>query len=848
MRGWIIGTILFCAAIGAAHAQPDRAVQQTAPQALQIKADSPPYHLEWNGNQGSLTQSAFGNVPEQKYTLEYLHTDPGPSGFSQHLAWFLGRSAHGFAVIWSYMNDDGNQFWCWLYRYPENLLTTQRFVGDYRFAMPPVATDKSFPGFDLPTPPPYNGPNFTYANWTAKSGGIPKLDLYPSITTENFSATVVRPSSDALKTHKPERTLEGLTVYPLHQLQVGGANGWRIGGWEELHALAYDAAKDPYYLILYTNSTLGFVIDLNHARTYTADFGSKVVFQDDQPAYGPDGKPSTHVEIPQIHRNERYEIELKSTKTYDMPYVQVLLDLELHSPVGKTVRVPGFWDGENTWRIRFAPPQVGTWTWKTVSTDKDLDGKTGTLECVSESDPTAGFLHVHPYRSYRHHFVVGQTTPIYPTFFYDPVQYDPAFAATGGTTPGARAVSDTAPANGNRLPESFVAFQGRMDAIAANGFNRVTGGYVLQGDSQTSDPSNEGGTAFINHDLLHLNPAYFQWMDKRIAYCNGLGIVPDVGLARSPVGAFSNYNEGQLRTLWRYLLARYASYDVCWNLFGPAPADNYDLLSKFDSFADLNHKYDLFGHPLTTVLIPPGQVAGAAPTKPTAPNGKPGNNIAPGPPPTETGLPDWLDVITLQGGDPSMITNLLPLQKPIVYMAPPAKSGTTAPDPETLLTQIWAVRMRDGYWGGLDASAGAIAPDSPQLRPLIIYNRFFRQTRYWRMEPHPDMLGGPDETEADKRKRAELEAQAGLTGGATGTPKASDVLILADPAHEYVLYFKHGGGAVLDLLEATGHIQVNWIDPHTGISRESTQIMGGGYHAFVAPDNTKDWVLYLKRL
>ena len=72
------------------------------------------------------------------------------------------------------------------------------------------------------------------------------------------------------------KTLTQLIVRPLHQVEVGAANGWREGGWHELHGLAFDSAKDPYYLILYSNTSNGYVVDLKRAQIYTADFGGRV--------------------------------------------------------------------------------------------------------------------------------------------------------------------------------------------------------------------------------------------------------------------------------------------------------------------------------------------------------------------------------------------------------------------------------------------------------------------------------------------------------------------------------------------------------------------------------------------
>ncbi len=148
-----------------AHAAPQQPAAQTG---LHILADSLQYHLQYEKNDGAFVVRPLGGKLEQRYSLSYLHTDAGPTGYSKHLAWFLARDASGFALLWCYLDDTGKDFWCWLYRYPDNLLTTQHFTGEYTFAAPSVVSDTQEPGFTLPNPPPYNGPDFTFLGWTRK--------------------------------------------------------------------------------------------------------------------------------------------------------------------------------------------------------------------------------------------------------------------------------------------------------------------------------------------------------------------------------------------------------------------------------------------------------------------------------------------------------------------------------------------------------------------------------------------------------------------------------------------------------------------------------------------------------
>ena len=116
----------------------------------------------------------------------------------------------------------------------------------------------------------------------------------------------------------------------------------------------------------------------------------------------------------------------------------------------------------------------------------------------------------------------------------------------------------------------------RVEQAASLHFNRFWGGYLLdpvQFPQHTQ--ANEGGAPFVNYDLNTLNPTYFQWMDRRVAYCNEHGIIPDISLADLNADFMAKVSEPQLSQLWRYVLARYAAFDVNWNLFGLSTPQTY---------------------------------------------------------------------------------------------------------------------------------------------------------------------------------------------------------------------------------------------------------------------------------
>ena len=62
---------------------------------------------------------------------------------------------------------------------------------------------------------------------------------------------------------------------------------------------------------------------------------------------------------------------------------------------GTEMIVPGFWDGDNSWKVRFAPTECGIWDYKTKTTGKDIgiNNMKGTLACNEYKGELAIYKH-----------------------------------------------------------------------------------------------------------------------------------------------------------------------------------------------------------------------------------------------------------------------------------------------------------------------------------------------------------------------------------------------------------------------------------------------------------------------
>lgn len=93
---------------------------------------------------------------------------------------------------------------------------------------------------------------------------------------------------------------------------------------------------------------------------------------------------------------ELLEFEVDIVADYSNPFDQrdVALDATFTGPDGSGATVPGFWDADDSWRIRFTPDTPGTWTYTIAVTD--TEGTSAPFEgsvAVAESDHK-GFLRV----------------------------------------------------------------------------------------------------------------------------------------------------------------------------------------------------------------------------------------------------------------------------------------------------------------------------------------------------------------------------------------------------------------------------------------------------------------------
>ncbi len=115
-----------------------------------------------------------------------------------------------------------------------------------------------------------------------------------------------------------------------------------------------------------------------------------------------------------VRQYEVFEITLQHEGTYENPFFDVSIDATLTSPSARNVHIGGFYYRHDLWKVRFAPSELGRWTYRFAL--RNARGQTasgeGTFTCVQGHKPNPGFVRLHPENPFR--FVFDDGTPYFP--------------------------------------------------------------------------------------------------------------------------------------------------------------------------------------------------------------------------------------------------------------------------------------------------------------------------------------------------------------------------------------------------------------------------------------------------
>jgi hypothetical protein len=90
--------------------------------------------------------------------------------------------------------------------------------------------------------------------------------------------------------------------------------------------------------------------------------------------------------MPEVEQWTTHEIKLTAVESYKNGYTDAEVWAVFINSTGDTLVRPAFWDGDDIWIVRFAPPDAGNqWNWTTYASvkDKGLSGKSGALKSIA---------------------------------------------------------------------------------------------------------------------------------------------------------------------------------------------------------------------------------------------------------------------------------------------------------------------------------------------------------------------------------------------------------------------------------------------------------------------------------
>jgi PKD repeat protein len=269
-----------------------------------------------------------------------------------------------------------------------------------------------------------------------------------------------------------------------------------------------------------------------------------------------------------------YEITLRH-QAQGNPYHAVQLSATFTNG-RQNFTVPGFWDGEDIYKVRFMPPTPEVWRYETQSNAPALSGKTGSFTVTA---PTAG--NRGPVRVADTYYLRYEDGTPYHQF---------------GTT------SYVWTHQSEELQEQT------LKTLAASPFNKIR--FCVFPKSYDYNKNEPPHFAFVRRadgtfDFDQPQPEFWRHFEKRILDLQRLGIEADIILWHPyDRWGFSEMSDAQDDRYLRYCIARLAAYrNVWWSL-----ANEYDFMTNrpqghrgnkqwedWDRFFGILQKEDPFG-------------------------------------------------------------------------------------------------------------------------------------------------------------------------------------------------------------------------------------------------------------
>ena len=532
-----------------------------------------------------------------------------------------------------------------------------------------------------------------------------------------------------------------------------------------------------------------------------------------------------------IHQWEVYSIQFEAQKEMNNPYNELpvnnnndLLIVKFKgnsgNAKGKELELTGVWNGGNKWLVNFAPPVTGEWEYTSSSDDPGMDGKSGKImvyewsgQELKNNPVRRGLIRVRQTgENAGHYFEYTDGTP----FLW---------------------IADTW-WNWTNETIRFETWKKLVDDRADKGF---TIGQLFVGANGWSPES-----SLLDPTFSVLKTDLIQKVERMIEYANSKGITVWVHGWWSRPQINATIGEENMKRWWKYLVHRFAAYNVIWVLAGEYNMHNYGGFD-LEFWKDLGRMIkdeDPYERIVSTHNTPPFWKGGS-----DGPQWATGEVLHNEP---------WLDYNQSQSGHGKYANEMIPLivaenykrkpAKPIVVTEPWYEFVEGNPTGMDVRLAAWGAVLSGGAghtYGGGHVWRGSV-PESPAGEggawPVEVgaelesfdyegavsmkhLASFFQKIEWWKMAPHPELVEDYPQP-----------------------------FCLAVPGKEYVIYLRYGGMLNLKIKGNQEEIfSFYWYNPATGESTNHESVKGKNYLQFVSPGmypgalKYSDWVLHVYR-
>jgi hypothetical protein len=464
-----------------------------------------------------------------------------------------------------------------------------------------------------------------------------------------------------------------------------------------------------------------------------------------------------------------YDLTFKSKVIPANPFL-VEFSAEMTNPKGLHLTLPGFYDGNGTWKVRFSAISQGRWQIVTHSSLSDLNGQKRELSCGIATAIDHGQLLVDP--GNRKHFIYEDGT------HWFPVGYECNWLWAMD-------------AEDDRLP----IINKFLDKITSYGFNMILLNAYAYDTSWRIGKTGEddyGPSAlypwagdYQNPDFSRFDLHYWQHFDKVMEALNKKGIIAHIYLKVCNKKVNWPPNDSQEDDqYYRWIIARYAAYpNIIWDL---AKEANYE---KSVAYKTARLKYiratDPYRHLLTVHTDFSTYDIGV--------------------------YNDFVDFRTDQyqkDVHQTMLKNLGQNNWPVMNVESGYESGpkglqdktySSAQSPEECARRIWEIQLAGGYnaYYYTYTAWDVIRPDDnpPGYVYLKNFTDFFKTTRYWLLKNNDALV--------------------------------SKGYCLADDGKEYIVYQNDDNPFTLNLAGVKARLKAKWYQAFTGQYLEAGELNNG---------------------